>query len=52
MSSNIEFYEQDNMEIMLQKGFLTSPILEVDENVMDFATAIKWLSERKAVKDN
>lgn len=33
-------------DIMMSKGFLSSPMLEVDEVTMDYYTAIKWINER------
>lgn len=32
-----------NLDIMLQKGFMSAPMLEVDEVVMDFKTSFNWI---------
>lgn len=38
-------YEHINdMDIMTEKGFMSVPMLEVDGNVMDFATANNWIN--------
>lgn len=43
-SKNIEFEVINDMDIMLEKGFMQAPMLEVDEKVMDFSAAIKWIN--------
>jgi glutaredoxin len=44
-NKNIEFEIINDMDIMLEKGFMQAPMLEVDEKVMDFSAAIKWINE-------
>ena len=39
------FEEVYNIDVMRAKGFLSAPMLEVDEVIMDFATANKWINE-------
>lgn len=34
-------------KLMKEKGFMTVPMLEIDREIMDFGTSIKWLNERK-----
>ena len=36
-----------NQAAMLEKGFLSAPMLEVDGETMDFITAIQWVNELK-----
>lgn len=43
---NIDFVENENIEIMLSKGIDAVPCLEVDGEIMDFNTAVKWVNER------
>ena len=43
----VEYTIISDIEVMTQKGFMTVPILEVDDVVMDFVTANKWINERK-----
>lgn len=44
--SNIDYVEVTDAEIMIDKGFMTVPMLEVDGVVMDFITANNWINER------
>lgn len=39
------FEEVYDIDVMQSKGFLSAPMLEVDEEIMDFSTANKWISE-------
>lgn len=41
----IYFEEVYDIDVMQAKGFLSAPMLEVDEVIMDFSTANKWISE-------
>lgn len=36
-----------DVDIMLQKGMMSAPALEVDGVLMDFVTANKWVNERR-----
>lgn len=40
----IEYREINDINLMLEKGFKSMPMLEVDENVMTYAQALKWLA--------
>lgn len=42
----IEFEECTDIEIMKDKGFLSSPMLEIDGKLYDFSEAISWLKEK------
>ncbi len=42
---NINYEEINDTEIMLNKGFMTVPMLEVDGIIMDFTRANKWIRE-------
>ena len=44
--SNIEFKENNDVEIMAQKGFTTVPMLEVDGVIYNFKEAVKWIGEQ------
>lgn len=35
-----------DVDIMLGKGFMSSPMLEIDGEIMDFAKANKWVNEQ------
>ena len=44
--SNIEFKENNDVELMTQKGFTTVPMLEVDGVIYNFKEAVDWIKER------
>ena len=41
----IDFEIIDDENAMIDKGFMSAPMLEVDEKVMDFSAAINWTKE-------
>ena len=45
-AKNIEYTECTDVEIMLNKGMISAPWLEVDGTLMDFTAANKWINER------
>ena len=45
-SLNIDYTVCDDMNLMIEKGFLSVPMLEVNDKIMTFNEAIKWLSEQ------
>ena len=42
LNANIDFQTVTDVEIMKNKGYMSVPVLEVDGEVMDFGSAIKW----------
>lgn len=42
---NIEFEEVNDKNLMIEKGFMSVPILEVDGEVLKYADAMKWVNE-------
>lgn len=40
---NIEFDVVDDENVMIGKGFMEAPILEVDGKVMNFSNAMNWI---------
>ena len=44
---NIKYIEFTDVDKMIEMGFNIMPMLEVDEVVMDFGTANKWINEFK-----
>lgn len=44
-NKNIKYDKITDVDLMTQKGFMTAPMLEVDEEVMDFVTANTWINE-------
>ena len=43
--ANIEYEIISDMNIMLNKGFKSVPMLEVDNKVLNFNEIVSWLSE-------
>ena len=41
---NIPFDEINDMQPLLERGFMTVPVLEVDDKFMDFSEAIKYVN--------
>lgn len=41
---NIPYEEINDIEIMKEKGYLSVPVLEVDDVSMDFKTASDWIN--------
>lgn len=42
----ISYNEVDNVDIMLEKGFISVPKLEINETVYDFKEAVAWIGEQ------
>ena len=47
-SKNIEFVENTDTDLMISKGFETTPMLEVDGTAMSFGEAVKWINNLEA----
>ena len=43
--ANIEYEEISDETIMLDKGFLYVPVLELEGKTMNYAEAFKWIEE-------
>lgn len=41
---NIDFIIETDIKEIISMGFLSAPILKVDEKVMDFSDANKWIN--------
>lgn len=46
-SKNINYNEVTDTDIMISKGFTSTPIFEVDGTIMDFSEANKWVNEQE-----
>lgn len=44
--NNINFEENNNVELMTQKGFTTVPMLEIDGVVYNYKEAVEWIKEQ------
>ena len=42
---NIEYEICNDIDAMLEKGFVTAPVLEVNSEVMDFKTAVDFVNK-------
>lgn len=40
---NITFQTVEDEQVMINKGFLSAPMLEVDDQIYDFSGAINWI---------
>lgn len=45
-TANVKYLEINDIELMIQKGMVFVPMLEVDGNTMSFVEANKWINER------
>lgn len=43
---NIDFEKNDNIDEMIEMGFMSAPILKVDDNFMEFTDALRWVGEQ------
>ncbi len=43
----IQYQKNYDTEIMLDKGMLTAPNLEIDEKLLSFSDAVKWVNGQK-----
>ena len=43
---NISFEENNDVEVMMQKGFSTAPVLEIDGIAHNFKEAVEWIGEQ------
>lgn len=41
---NIEFEENNDIGEMIDKGFMSAPMLDVNGEVMDYVKAFKWVT--------
>lgn len=46
-AANIDYTENNDVDVMLSKGLLTAPALEVDGEIYTFAQAVEWLKEQE-----
>lgn len=45
-SENIDYEVVEGEEAIREKGFVTTPLLEVDDNILTFAEAMQWINTR------
>lgn len=44
--NGITYTEVNDADLMLAKGMVSVPMLEVDGDIMDFANAVRWVNGR------
>ena len=42
---NVDYSVVDDTDVMINKGFQSLPMLEVNEKLMDFGEAVRWVNE-------
>lgn len=42
---DVEFEVVEDQDVMVEKGFMEAPMLEVDNNYKNYNESIKWLNE-------
>lgn len=45
-SKNINYNVISDINVIISKGINSVPVLEVDNNLMDFKTAVDWVNAR------
>lgn len=43
---NINFEENNDVDLMVQRGFKSAPVLEVDGVAYNFKEAVEWIGEQ------
>lgn len=41
---NISFNKNSDMNEVIEKGFMSAPILKIDDVYLDFTSAVKWVN--------
>ena len=45
-SENIDYEVVEGEEAIREKGFVTTPLLEVDDKILTFSEAMQWINTR------
>ncbi len=46
-SLNIDFEVSDNIDELINLGFMEAPILKVNDEYLNFSKAVNWIKEQK-----
>lgn len=46
-AANIEYIENNDVDIMLSKGLVNAPALEVDDEIYSFSEAVEWIKQQE-----
>ncbi len=49
-SADIDYNVCEDEDLMISKGMMSAPMLEVDGELLDFKSAIDWISEEVSSK--
>lgn len=41
---NISFNKNSDMNEVIEKGFMSAPVLKIDDVYLDFTSAVKWVN--------
>lgn len=45
-NKNIEYAKDSNMDEVVNQGFMSAPVLKVNDVYLDFTNAVKWVNEQ------
>ena len=45
-AAEIKYTQVEDVDLMIARGMMTAPMLEVNGEIMDFAKAINWVNGR------
>lgn len=48
----IEFSISDDIDELIEKGFMSAPILKVNDKFLEFKDAINWLKNKEGQNEN
>ena len=46
MDKKIPYVINENIDNMLELGIRTAPVLEIEDKLLEFADAVKWVNEQ------
>lgn len=49
-SHQIDFYKEEDITLLVQKGYSSAPMLQVEDKFLDFNQAIQWVGSYKNEK--
>jgi len=50
-AKGINFIDSDNINEAIEQGFMSAPVLKVDDKYLDFGAAVKWVNNQDAAED-
>jgi hypothetical protein len=43
---SIDYEENNDVSLMISKGIMSAPCLEIDGEILDFTNAVKWVNNQ------